>query len=104
MSGKRGGSPERIGTLIQGLLRARGLAEGVERAAVIPDWPEIVGPQIARVAAPVRFDRTTLFVEVSSSAWLMELRMMERRILGRLNRGRTRALFERIVFKLAAGA
>jgi predicted nucleic acid-binding Zn ribbon protein len=103
MSGVRGGSPERIGTLVESLLRARGLAEGVARAAAMPNWAEIVGPQIARVATPVRFDRTTLLVEVTSSAWLMELRMMERRILGLLNRGRERALFEKIVFRLAAG-
>jgi hypothetical protein len=76
MSDGRGGSPERIGALVEGLLRSRGLAEGVERAAVFPEWAELVGPQIAQVATPVGFDRSTLFVEVRSK-------------------------FERIVFRLA---
>jgi predicted nucleic acid-binding Zn ribbon protein len=93
--------PERIGALVEGLLRARGLSEGVERAAVFTEWPELVGPQIARVAKPVRFDRGTLFVEVRSSAWLMELELMERRILAQLNSERRRGKFERIVFRLA---
>jgi len=99
----RGGSLQRIGPLVDGLLRARGLAEGVERASVIPEWTRLVGPQIARVATPVGFDRRTLFVEVRSSAWLMELEMMERRILATLNSDHERGVFERIVFRLAEG-
>ncbi|MGD8698343.1 MAG: DUF721 domain-containing protein [Gemmatimonadales bacterium] len=104
MNGRRDGSPERLGPLVEGLLRSRGLSEGVERAAVIADWAGLVGPQIARVANPVGFDRETLFVEVSSSAWLMELRLLERRILGELNAARRRGKFERIVFRLAGGS
>ena len=101
MSEKRGGSPERVGSLVESLLRARGLKEGVERASVIPEWPELVGPEIARVARPVGFHRSTLFVEVRSSAWLMELEMMERRILARLNAGRARGKFDKLVFRLS---
>lgn len=103
MSGKRGGAPEPVSGLIEGLLSARGLTEGIERASVIPDWPEIVGPQIASVSTPVGFDRATLFVEVRSSAWLMELRMMERRLLAKLNAGRRKGKFTRIIFRLAEG-
>jgi predicted nucleic acid-binding Zn ribbon protein len=104
MNERRGGALQRIGSLIEGLLRSRGLAEGVERASVVPEWPDLVGPQIARVATPVGFDRATLFVEVRSSAWLMELEMMERRILARVNADRRCGKFERIVFRLAPGA
>lgn len=103
MSETRGGSPEHLGQLIEGLLRRRGLAEGVERGAALSEWTEVVGPQIASVANPVGFDRGTLFVEVSSSAWLMELQLMERRILARLNAARRRGKFEKIVFRLADG-
>lgn len=102
MNDERGGPPQRIGGLIGGLLRARGLWDGVERASVIPEWAERVGPQIAHVATPVGFDRDKLFVEVRSSAWLMELQMIERRILAQLNAGRERPAFGKIVFKLAA--
>jgi predicted nucleic acid-binding Zn ribbon protein len=102
MSEERGGYPERVGSLVEGVLKARGIAEAVERAAVVPEWEQLVGPQIARVAAPVGFDRGTLFVAVRSSAWLMELELQERRILARINAGRKRGKFQRIVFRLAA--
>lgn len=103
MNDGRGGSPERLGRLVQGLLEEQGLAEGVERGAAITEWAEIVGPQIACVSKPVGFDRETLFVEVKSSAWLMELQLMERRILAQLNAARRRGKFRRIVFRLAGG-
>ena len=103
MNEGRRGAPEQLGQLVESVLRARGLTEGVERAAVISEWPELVGPQIARVASPVGFDRETLFVEVKSSAWLMELQLMERRILAELNAVRRRGKFERIVFRLSGG-
>lgn len=101
MNESRGGSPERLGRLVETLLQRSGLAEGVERAAVIPGWEELVGPQIAQVAWPVGFSRATLFVEVRSSAWLMELERMERPLLARLNADRKRGNFEKIVFRLA---
>lgn len=104
MNEGRGGKPERVGALVEGLLRARGLEAGVERASVLPQWSGLVGPRIARVATPVGFDRGTLFVEVRSSAWLMELELLERRILAGLNSGRRQGKFERIVFRLARGA
>lgn len=100
MTKGRMGRPERIGAVLDGLLQARGLSESLERAAVLPEWTELVGPPIARVALPTGFDRATLFVEVRSSAWLMELEMLERKILAQLNAGRNRGKFERIVFRL----
>jgi predicted nucleic acid-binding Zn ribbon protein len=103
MSESRGGSPQPLGRLVNDLLRSRGLAEGVDRASVFPEWEELVGERIARVATPVGFDRGVLFVEVRSSAWLMELELMERRILARLNADRATGKFERIVFRLASG-
>lgn len=101
MSDLRGGRPERVGSVLKGLLRDRGLEEAVERASALAEWEDRVGPEIADVATPTGFDRATLFVEVRSSAWLMELRMMERKLLARLNEGREAAPYERIVFRLA---
>ncbi len=100
---ERGGSLRHVGAVVDAVLRARGLAENVERASVVPEWPELVGPEVARVATPTGFERETLFVEVSSSAWMMELEMLERRILAKLNAGRRHGKFRKIVFRLAAG-
>jgi predicted nucleic acid-binding Zn ribbon protein len=94
-AGKR---PSRLGDELQKYLRESGLDERVEEAAILPEWTERVGAAIAGVTMPLRVSRGTLLVAVRTSAWLMELRMMEREILGALNEGRTRGRIERIRF------
>jgi predicted nucleic acid-binding Zn ribbon protein len=90
--------PTRLGDALQQYLQASGLDERVEEAAVLPEWAGRVGEAIAAVTEPVRTSRGTLLVAVRSSSWLMELRLMEREILRRVNEGRSRGRIERIRF------
>lgn len=92
------GGPTRVGEVLEGFLRETGLREQVRRMSVLDAWDELVGDKIARVTEPVRLDGGVLFVEVRSSAWLMELNMMKRRILDRLNDGREEGRIEKIRF------
>jgi predicted nucleic acid-binding Zn ribbon protein len=90
--------PVRLGDALQSYLKDSGLEERMEEAAVLPDWAERVGPAIAAVTTPVRVNHGTMIVAVRTSGWLMELRLMEREILRRLNEGRQRGTIERIRF------
>jgi len=72
----------------------------VRRQSVVETWPSLVGEAIAAVTEARSLSVGTLFVEVRSSPWLMELEMMKTDILRRLNAGREDALIERIVFVL----
>jgi len=97
--GKRDPTP--LGGILSGYLERSGLAEKVEAAAAVPAWPELVGPAIAAVTTPLRVTGDALVVAVRSSAWLMELRLMEAEILRRLNAGRRRGRLARIRFVMA---
>ncbi|MEX0907345.1 MAG: DUF721 domain-containing protein [Gemmatimonadota bacterium] len=90
--------PAKLGDVLDAYLRDSGLDERVEEATILPEWEERVGAAIAAVTQPVRVSRGALIVAVHTSAWLMELRLMERDILARLNDGRTRGRIERIRF------
>ncbi|HEY8483598.1 MAG TPA: DUF721 domain-containing protein [Longimicrobiales bacterium] len=79
------GRPERVGDVLQRFLEESGLAERLDEARVVPEWARRVGERVAAVATPVRVSNGTLFVAVRSSAWLMELKLMEKEILRRLN-------------------
>lgn len=93
--------PTKLGDALQNYLRDSGLDERVEEATIVPEWAERVGGAIAAVTTPLRTSRGTLLVAVRTSAWLMELRLMEREILRRLNEGRERGRIERIRFVMA---
>jgi predicted nucleic acid-binding Zn ribbon protein len=98
---KRGGGPAKIGGLLAGVLEQHGVRDQVRRMEVLELWPEIVGAELAKVTRAKGVEDTTLFVEVRSSAWLMELNMMKRDFLERVNQRVEEAPFERVVFALA---
>jgi len=102
-TGNRKAPPARIGALIEPTFADLGIAEKVERASVVADWEDLVGDHIARVATPVRVQGETLFVEVESASWRMELSMMRPQLMRKLNAGKRRGRIERIVFVQADG-
>ncbi len=78
--------PEAIGSVVATWLGQSGLAKRVEQAGVIPEWPELVGPQIATVTNPQSVTANgTLFVQVTTNAWMNELSMLEPELLRQLN-------------------
>jgi predicted nucleic acid-binding Zn ribbon protein len=81
--------PVAVGEALQGYLKRSGLARRVGQAQVIPDWPRLVGAQIAAVAIPESISPDgVLFVRVSTSAWMNELQLMTPEIMARINAGR----------------
>ena len=93
--------PARLGEVLSDLLASTPLGERLAEAVVVPEWAERVGPGIAAVTTPLRVSHGVLIVAVRSSPWLMELRLMEREILERLNRDRARGRIRGIRFVMA---
>jgi predicted nucleic acid-binding Zn ribbon protein len=93
-----GGKPEKVGSLVDGLLEKHGVQDQVRRMDVLELWPEIVGDPVAQVTRAKGVDEATLFVEVRSSAWLMELNMMKGEFLARVNERLPDVPLERLVF------
>lgn len=87
--------------VLQQYLRTAGLEERIDEASAVPEWAERVGPGIAAVTTPLRVTGGTLVVAVRSSAWLMELQLMEATIVKRVNQGRKHGKFTRIRFIMA---
>jgi predicted nucleic acid-binding Zn ribbon protein len=81
--------PVAVGEALAGYLNRTGLARRVGQAQVIPDWPRLVGPQIAAVTTPESVTPDgVLFVRVTTSSWMNELQLMTPDIMARINAGR----------------
>jgi predicted nucleic acid-binding Zn ribbon protein len=94
--------PEAIGKIVADWLGQRGLADRVDQAGVIPEWPSLVGPQIAAVTSPQSITANgTLFVHVTTNAWMNELSMLEPELLRSLNVKVDRTPVRRIRWLLA---
>jgi predicted nucleic acid-binding Zn ribbon protein len=92
------GRPQPLSEALSRFLERSGLAPKLEAASIIPEWADRVGPEIAAVTEPIRLSEGTLFVGVSTSAWMMELSMMKHHLLRRINAGRGAGRVSSIVF------
>ena len=89
--------PSSIGDVLAGVLKESGLAARVEQAGIIPEWSALVGVQIGAVTEPTSISADgTLFVRVTTNAWMNELSLMEPELLRALNSKDGRAPVRRI--------
>ncbi len=89
--------PSALGDILAGVLRDSGVSARIEQATIIPEWPDLVGRQIAAVTVPQSITADgTLFVAVTTNAWMMELSMMEPELLRALNAKDGRVAVKRI--------
>jgi predicted nucleic acid-binding Zn ribbon protein len=89
MAERRRGRPTAVAEALQSYLAKAGLTRRLAQAQVIPDWPGLVGPQIAAVTTPESVTPDgTLFVRVSTSGWMTELQLMAPQVMAAVNAGR----------------
>ena len=85
-SGERPHEPAAIGEALTSFLEQSGLAQRVEQAGIVPEWPELVGTQIAAVTEPLSITQDgLLWVAVASHGWMTELSLLEPELLRRIN-------------------
>ena len=101
MSSERGKRPQRISSAISQFLDESGLRQRVEQASVVPEWPQLVGPQISAVTEPLSVTADgVLFVAVRTHAWMSELSLLEPDLLTTLNRRKDRPPVKKIRWQL----
>ncbi len=90
-----------LASVLSSVLEQHGVLGQVQRTGVLELWPELVGEHVARVTLAKGVEDATLFVEVRSSAWLMELNMMKGDLLDCVNQHMQDLPLDKIVFVLA---
>ncbi len=76
---------QRLGDALERYLEKSGLTDRLAQASVVEQWPQLVGQRIAAVCHPESVSQDgTLFVRVTSGAWMQELQLMTPDILERL--------------------
>ena len=84
LSGNRG-RPVSIHDAMLGLMRELGIAPKMAQYDVIAAWPDVVGPQIARVTAPQRMENGVLYVAMTTAPWRAELSMKRLELIEKMN-------------------
>jgi predicted nucleic acid-binding Zn ribbon protein len=93
--------PEKFSDVLSSFLTNSKDGKRVDQARVVPEWPSLVGEQIAAVTEPIMITRDgTLFVAVKTSSWMSELSLMEPQLLVAINAGREAGKVARIHWRL----
>jgi len=77
--------PVQVAALLETVFAGKPAQKRIREAKAWQFWEEAVGAHIASKATPVAFRDGTLTVRVSSSAWMQQLSLMKRDIIGQLN-------------------
>jgi len=75
----------RAGDLLNSLLAGWGLDERLSQYRAMLIWDEVVGPQIAAHARPLRIRDDILEVGVDQPTWMQQLQLLKPQILAKLN-------------------
>ncbi|MCW5940631.1 MAG: DUF721 domain-containing protein [Fimbriimonadaceae bacterium] len=88
----------RLGDMMPDAVGRTELLRAARAKRALQNWPSVVGPILARKSLPDRYEKGTVWVAVSGSAWAQELRMARDRIVARLNEFAGERLFEDVRF------
>jgi predicted nucleic acid-binding Zn ribbon protein len=77
---------EPLAPLLTQTLERRGLGRLVLLSRLQRHWPEIVGPQLAKVAQPEGVRSRVLFISVADAVWLQQLKFYQSQVLQNMRR------------------
>ena len=98
------GGPRPLGALLPRLTRPAFKRRSPAGAALMADWPEVVGPALAAVTAPKRLGNGTLVIACAGPV-AMELAHLAPQLIGRINAHLGQVAVERLRFvQQASGA
>jgi hypothetical protein len=91
------GGPRALGALLPRLTRPAFKRRSPAGAALMADWPAVVGPALAAVTSPKRFGNGTLVIACAGPV-AMELTHLAPQLIGRINAHLGQAAVERLRF------
>lgn len=90
---------ERAGDILEKTLGLKRLSGKLARYQAFPEWPNIVGEEIANISLPEKITRgRVLVVRVVDAAWAQELALKKQELLNLLFAAKTGTLIQDITF------
>lgn len=78
-------APRRIGAALDGVLRRAGGMAGPHFTSIVGRWPDLMGPELAAIARPVRLHHGALVLAVDDPAVASDLRWRHRELAALVN-------------------
>ena len=92
--------PLRLGDVLQGEMKRRNLPVDYRDAEIIEGWERTVGPVISQQTRPEKIANGTLYLKVSSPAWMQQLQFMKAELLDKVNHALGKKAVHNIFFNI----
>jgi len=96
---KRKGEEETIGDVLKSFIASSKLEKGLDKVEAEEAWKKVMGETIVKYTRQVKLDRSTLYVELSSSVLREELSYGNEKIIGLLNSHLDKELIKKLVLR-----
>ena len=88
-----------IGDVLKDFVNQNKLQTGLDKVEVRDVWEQIMGPAIHKYTRNIKLDRTTLYVELTSSVLREELSYGKEKIINNLNETLGKQLIKKLVLR-----
>ena len=94
-----GSKPREVEKILDNTLKYLRLDKKVEKYSFFPEWENVVGSEIAKVAKPVRIENNNILILMAIDAtWIQELSFKKNEIIKKVNSSKTGAYIVDIRF------
>lgn len=76
---------KRVEAIMPGLVRDKGWETQLDLHSIFPNWQDVVEPDAANHATPLKIVKGTLWLEVENSAWLQQFQFRKVMLLKSIN-------------------
>jgi len=76
---------QKLGNILQVILKKHNINIDSDDLHLLDVWKKAVGPQISSHTHPDKIKRNTLYVKVSSPAWMQQLHILKTEIIEKIN-------------------
>ena len=90
--------PQSLETVLSEVIANRNWSKGVAEGSLFSDWVQIVGQEIATHTTPISLVDGKLTIQCSSSAWAIQMRLMQSDLLKTIYTTAPGALVEELIF------
>ncbi|HBO84882.1 MAG: hypothetical protein A2073_01880 [Deltaproteobacteria bacterium GWC2_42_11] len=94
--------PIPISAVLEGSFARLGIKRRVNEFAILKDWGRLAGSSISKFAVPVKLVGKTLYVAVSTSVWMEELKYVKPDLINKINENLGKDCVSDIIFKLGS--
>ncbi len=97
---KKMDKPAPLRDVLREALKVCGMDVDLQLYSLWEQWPDLVGPAIAKNAHPVAIKQTLLLINVSSAPWMHQLQYLKSELIEKLNNALGREAVKDIRFKI----